>query len=40
MRQIPPIPEKVPLIDPATGLVHRDWLIWLTRLKTIIEGIP
>jgi len=36
---IPPVPEKSPLIDRTTGLVHPDWLRWFKRLEQIIRGL-
>ena len=34
---LPPLPPPtVPLVDPKTGLVNRDWYLFLTALRAYI----
>jgi len=39
VKDIPPMPEKSPLIDPQTGLVNADWQRWFKRIELIIRGL-
>ena len=36
--QLPPIPEKSPLVD-ERNMIHPDWLRFLRALETIIRSL-
>ncbi|MFZ4748114.1 MAG: hypothetical protein ACOYLK_14700 [Sphingomonas sp.] len=39
MADVDPMPERSPLVDPRTGMMHPDWVRWLTKLVTTIRGL-
>lgn len=40
MADVPPPPEKSPVVDPRTGMIHPDWWRWITQLVATIRSIP
>lgn len=36
---LPPIPEPTTPVDPRTGKIHQDWLLWLNTLKLRVEAV-